>query len=270
MFQDISPHIFNNQYVPCDPKEGDIGIFVQNGTVLCKVEEGTLSMPVLDRQSLKSASRYLFSIDDIKFFRLSDKDSFPDFSMRTYHELFSLSPDWLVFGALTALRLTTWYEENQFCGRCGCKLEPSEKEHMLFCPQCGNQIYPRISPAIIVAVRDGEKLLLTKYAHGYSHYALVAGFAESGETIEETVKREVLEETGIHVKNITYFGSQPWPHSGSLLLGFYCDLDGDNSITLQKSELSVGTWVDRTSLPLQQNTLSLTSTLMESFRNGTI
>ncbi|MDO5139439.1 MAG: NAD(+) diphosphatase [Oscillospiraceae bacterium] len=190
--------------------------------------------------------------------------------MRTYHELFSLSPDWIVFGALTALRLTTWYEENLFCGRCGCKLEPSEKEHMLFCPQCGNQIYPRISPAIIVAVRDGEKLLLTKYAHGYSHYALVAGFAESGETIEETVKREVLEETGIHVKNITYFGSQPWPHSGSLLLGFYCDLDGDNSITLQKSELSVGTWVDRTSLPLQQNTLSLTSTLMESFRNGTI
>ena len=270
MFQEIFPHVFNNQYVPCGPKEGDIGIYVQNGTVLCKVEEGTLSMPVLDRQSLKSVSRYLFSIDDIRFFAFSDKDSFPDFSMRTYHELFSLSPDWLVFGALTALRLATWYEENQFCGRCGSKLELSANEHMMFCPQCGNQIYPRISPAIIVAVRDGEKLLLTKYAHGYSHYALVAGFAESGETIEETVKREVLEETGIHVKNITYFGSQPWPHSGSLLLGFYCDLDGDNSITLQESELSVGTWVDRTSLPIQQNTLSLTSTLMESFRNGTI
>ena len=118
--------------------------------------------------------------------------------------------------------------------------------------------------------RNGEKLLLTKYARGYSHYALVAGFTEFGETIEETVCREVFEETGVHVKNITYFSSQPWPHSGSLLLGFYCDLDGSDKITLQEDELSVAEWIDRTSLPEQANTMSLTSTLIEAFRNHII
>ena len=270
MFQDISPHIFDNQYKQCDQKPGDIGIFAKDDKILCNVENGVLNLPLLNESNLSSATRFLFSIDDIQFFLINSRNDYPEYTMMSYREIFALSPDWVVFGSLTALRLATWYEENQFCGKCGNRLEHSKQERMMFCPKCGNQIYPRISPAVIVAVRDGEKLLLTKYAHGYSHYALVAGFAESGEAIEETVKREVYEETGLHVKNISYFGSQPWPHSGSLLLGFYCDLDGDNHITLQESELSVGTWIDRSSLPVQENTLSLTSTLMESFRNGTI
>ena len=270
MFQDISPHIYNNQYRLCTALPGDVGIFAENNKILGKIEDGVLSLPLLNERTVTSASRFLFSIDDINFFMIGSREDYPDYSLLSYHEIFSLSPDWLVFASLTALRLATWYEENQFCGKCGNELEHSDQERMLFCSKCSNQIYPRISPAVIVAVRDGEKLLLTKYAHGYSHYALVAGFAESGETIEETVKREVYEETGLHVKNISYFGSQPWPHSGSLLFGFYCDLDGDNHITLQESELSVGTWIERSSLPVQPNTLRLTSTLIESFRNGAI
>ncbi len=270
MFQDISHRIYDNQYRHCSPKPGDLGIYVKDDKILCNVIDGVLYLPSLNESNISSATRFLFSIDDIRFYLINNISDYSEYNMFSYRDIFTLSPDWMVFGSLTALRLATWYEENQFCGKCGKRLEHSKNERMMFCPTCGNQVYPRISPAVIVAVRDGEKLLLTKYAHGYSHYALVAGFAESGETIEETVAREVYEETGLHVKNITYFGSQPWPHSGSLLFGFYCDLDGDNKITLQKSELSVGKWVERESLPHQQNTLSLTSTLIESFRNRII
>ena len=270
MFQDIYPHLFNNQYLPRKPKQGDLGVFVKDEKLLCKANNDFLSLPILDSETFSLAEEYLFSIDNTGFFLLSDNISLPESGFFSYRDLFNLSPEWIVFGALSALRLGTWYRENRFCGKCGCKLKHSNTERMLFCPECEIHIYPRISPAVIVAVRNGEKLLLTKYAQGYSHYALVAGFSESGETIEQTVKREVLEETGIHVKNIQYYGSQPWPHSGSLLFGFYCDLDGDDTLTIQESELSVAEWVDRSSLPIQPNTLSLTSTLMESFRNGII
>ena len=124
----------------------------------------------------------------------------------------------------------------------------------------------------IVATMGDKMLLLREFRMGVGRfiYNLCAGMIEQDESLEECISRELYEETGLHVKNISYFGSQPWPHSGSLLFGFYCDLDGDNHITLQESELSVGTWIERSSLPVQPNTLSLTSTLMESFRNGAI
>lgn len=94
-------------------------------------------------------------------------------------------------------------------------------------------VFPKISPAVIVAVTDNDRVLLTKYAgRTYKNYALVAGFNEAGETIEQTVRREVMEEVGLKVKNLKYYKSQPWGLSGSLLSGFFCELDGDDKITL--------------------------------------
>ena len=270
MFQDISPYYFDNTYVPRDAQPGDIGVSVKDGKILCLVQDGILFLPVLSQGNASAAERYLFTIDGIGFFLTPAVEEMYGFRYRSYQEIYHLSPAWLVFSALTALRLGTWYEENRFCGKCGSHMEHSTAERMLRCPDCGNQVYPRISPAVIVAVRSGEKLLLTKYAQGYSHYALVAGFAESGETIEQTVQREVWEETGLKVKNITYFGSQPWPHSGSLLLGFVCDLSGNDAVTVQESELSTAEWVSRNDIPVQPDTLSLTSTMMEAFRKHEI
>ena len=96
----------------------------------------------------------------------------------------------------------------------------------MVCPECHNTVYPRIMPAVIVGVINGDKLLLTKYRTGFKYNALIAGFTEIGETVEETVKREVMEEAGIKVNNIRYYKSQPWGSANDILLGFFCDVKG--------------------------------------------
>ena len=116
----------------------------------------------------------------------------------------------------------------------------------MVCPECKNIEYPKISPAVIVAVTNGNRLLLSRYARGgYRNYALIAGFAEVGETLEDTVRREVMEEVGLKVKNIRYYKSQPWSFSDSLLVGFFAELDGDDTITLEEEELAEAVWFER-------------------------
>lgn len=110
---------------------------------------------------------------------------------------------------------------------------------MMYCPECRITEYPKISPAVIVGVTHGNKLLMSKYANrDFNKYALIAGFTEIGETIEETVRREVMEEVGLKVKNIRYYKSQPWSFTDTLLFGFFAELDGDETITLDREELA--------------------------------
>ena len=145
------------------------------------------------------------------------------------------------------------------------------------CPVCGEMYYPVISPSVIIAIRNGEKILLTKYApthfphsthNAKATYALVAGYIEIGETPEQCVAREVMEEVGLRVKNITAWKNQPWPFSSTLLLGYYCDLEGPDRITLQEDELSLAEWVRREDMPDRSEDISLTSNMMEAFRLG--
>ena len=114
-----------------------------------------------------------------------------------------------------------------------------------------------------------DKLLITKYSRGYAHNALIAGFSEIGETLEETVAREVMEETGVKVKNIRYYKSQPWGMAQDLLVGFYCDLDGDDKINMDENELKYAAWVKREDIVLQPNNLSLTNEMMRVFKGET-
>ena len=142
---------------------------------------------------------------------------------------------------------------------------------MLYCETCGFQTYPTISPCVIVAVHDGERLLLTKYSgRAYTNYALIAGFVEIGESLEQAVRREVKEEVGLKVKNIKYYKSQPWPFSDTILAGFYAELDGDDTITLEEEELSLGVWVNREDIPPAELSISLTSEMQEAFRIGAV
>ncbi len=134
---------------------------------------------------------------------------------------------------------------------------------------CHSVVYPEIAPSVIVAVKNKNKLLLTKYqaSHSpYRHYSLIAGYVETGETAEDTVRREVMEEVGLKVKNIRYYKSQPWPFSGALLLGYFCDLDGDDKITREEQELEEAIWVEREQLEERSNDISLTGEMMEQFR----
>ena len=109
---------------------------------------------------------------------------------------------------------------------------------------------------------------LSSYRTGFAHYALVAGFTEIGETLEETVQREVLEETGLRVKNIRYYKSQPWGIVDDILAGFYCDVDGDTDIHMDESELKLAEWKTREELELQPDDFSLTNEMMLMFKNG--
>lgn len=120
---------------------------------------------------------------------------------------------------------------------------------------------------------QGDQILLTKYASGhssYKKYALVAGYAEIGESLEDTVRREVMEEVGLCVKNIRYYKSQPWSFSGALLAGFFCEVDLDAEITMDQEELSAAEWFDRTSLPMErsESSVSLTGEMIDAFRDG--
>ena len=146
----------------------------------------------------------------------------------------------------------------------------SVRERAFVCEECGLTEYPKISPAVIVAIADGDKLLMTRYAQGeYKKYALVAGFVEIGESFEETVRREVLEEVGLTVKNIRYYKSQPWSFSDSVMIGFFADLDGDNTITIQEEELEEAVWVPRGEIPEAERNISIGQEMIEAFRNNT-
>jgi len=146
-------------------------------------------------------------------------------------------------------------------------MQRSEKERMLFCQSCGFQTYPSIAPCVIVAVYDQDRLLLTKYkGRAHSRYALIAGFSEIGESLEQTVCREVKEEVGLRVKNLHYYKSQPWPFTDTILAGFYAELDGDDTIKLQEDELSLGVWMNRADIPPEIGKISLTSEMIEAFR----
>ena len=132
-----------------------------------------------------------------------------------------------------------------------------------------NPVSPRISPVVIVAVRNGDKLLM---AHNIDNpnprLFLISGFVEVGESLEQAVHREVLEEAGLRVKNIRYFGSQPWPFSDSLIAGFTAELDGDDTIHMQKEELSEAMWVRREDIPEYETDVSISCCLIENFRRG--
>ena len=142
----------------------------------------------------------------------------------------------------------------------------------MICPKCGNILYPRINPAVIIGVIDKEanKLLVTRYKVGYGHNALVAGFTEIGETLEETVSREVMEEAGIHVTNIRYYKSQPWGIASDILVGFFCEVTGDREITMDNNELKFASWLSPKEIELQPLEYSLTNEMMKVFKEGDV
>lgn len=152
-------------------------------------------------------------------------------------------------------------------------MKPQGRERAMQCPSCGKISYPTICPSVIVAVTDGDRILLTKYAKSHSNYqkyALVAGYTEVGESLEDTVRREVMEEVGLKVKNIRYYKSQPWSFTDTLLAGFFCEADGSAEITLDTDELSTAEWFDRAHMPSERSeaSISLTGEMMNAFRDG--
>lgn len=214
---------------------------------------------------------YLFSIDEEHFYLIPELDTslLSEYQFETIRFLRIAQPQYLAFAGVTGYQLFQWYSKRRFCGCCGKPMVHDKIERKMFCPSCKNEEYPVLSPAVIVGVTNGDKLILSKYeGRSYTRYAMIAGFAEIGETIEETVHREVMEEIGIKVKNLRYYKSQPWSFSGTLLFGFYCDLDGDDTLTVDHSELSMASWFNREDIPDEGDNISLTKEMMMSFKDG--
>lgn len=277
MFQDIAPHRFRVEYKKAAPDEQDLIFIVKEDAALMTGHEGSMMLP--DAKSIHKAFPgaldapvYLFSVDNTAIFlAFYDAPESEDFSYRKLFTFRELKPDWLAFAGATAFHLAGWYAANRYCGCCAAPTVHKEDERALYCPACGNTIYPKIAPVVIVAVTDGDRLLLTRYNSGYTRYALVAGFVEIGETLEDAVRREVMEEVGLKVKNIRYCMSQPWAFSGSLLAGFVCDVDGDTAVTVDHSELSEAVWLHRSEIPVADgSTMSLTWTMVTAFYNGVL
>ena len=280
MIQDIYPHIYHNEYKDFQPENTDFILVFHRNTVMIRFKEEHLRYPTFsEMQSFSCDYQYLFSIDNYKYFLALPKSCHleePSIMIDGYHyenvRIFrSAASRHTAFAGITAHHLFGWYQSNQFCGRCGQKMLPDHKERMLFCPDCRNMVYPRISPAVIVGIINCDQILMSKYAgRSYTNYALIAGFTEIGECAEQTVAREVMEEVGLKVKNIRYYKSQPWAFSGSLLMGFFCDLDGSDQIKLDTSELAEAGWYSRDEITLEDDHISLTREMIMHFKNGNI
>lgn len=279
MIQDIA-EIYHNEYREQSPRVGDYIMFVNGRNVLMKKDSDEIEyirFEELDGNDMEF--RYLFSIETeerTKSFFLGEMEKLEERFLEQYayeqQNVFRAKmPKSLAFAGVTACQLANWYHATRYCGTCGSRLEHDKKERMMRCPNCNAMHYPKISPAVIVGIIDDDKLLMTKYAgREYKKYALVAGFAEIGETIEETVQREVMEEVGLKVKNIRYYKSQPWSFTDTLLFGFFCEVDGDDYITMDEDELSVAEWLTREEIPTQYDGISLTNEMIIRFKDGEV
>ena len=276
MIQDIFPMHLSNEYHKKVPQADsflmifkDNRILAKNDGQVCYLTYKELSEICRGMGKEIPACVYLFSIGEEEYFltEIKEDTKIGEFRFYKMFDVRAMQPKERVLAAATAWHLYVWYRDNVYCGRCGHKLVHSEKLRMLSCPDCNNMVFPKIAPAVIVGVTNGRKILMTKYAgREYKRYALIAGFTEIGETAEETVKREVMEEVGLTVKNIRYYKSQPWGFDSNLLLGYFCELAEEEEIHLDEEELSVAEWVDYHDVPEDREKLSLTHEMMTYFK----
>ena len=274
MIQDIQPHQFDNQYRPCPPDAQSYALYYEGQSALLKKRKDGIEFPRfrdLERlnEEIYEEAVYLFTIDEERFYLVQNisRERLSEFTMENKESFRYAEPQYLAFAGITGYQLNNWYRNRKFCGRCGHKMRHDEKERMMRCDHCGNMEFPKICPAVIIGLTDGDKILMSKYAgRAYKKYELLAGFTEIGETIEETVQREVMEEVGLKVKNIRYYKSQPWGFDSNLLMGFFCDLAEEGEIRLEEEELSLAEWVDYRDVPDDPEGLSLTREMMTYFR----
>jgi NAD+ diphosphatase len=180
-------------------------------------------------------------------------------------DLFLRSGEGLIRAAGTANQLNVWGRNHEYCGRCGSPMEDKPDERAKICNRCGLTCYPRLSPAVIVAVTREDRILLARSPRfPGSFYSVLAGFVEPGETLEECVRREIFEEVGIAVKNIQYFGSQPWPFPDSLMLAFTADYAG-GEIQVDQEEIADAAWFSAGRLPNIPPRISIARRLIDWF-----
>lgn len=203
--------------------------------------------------------------DTYKIYRLdSPPHSLPGFAMQHLRSTFSMLSHEHYLMAGKGAELLYWDQNTRYCGVCGApnKWHTCISKH---CTECGKEIWPSVSTAIIVRVEKVNEILLVQ-AHSFrtNHYGLVAGFIETGESLEQCVEREVMEETGLSITDIQYFGSQPWPYPFGLMVGFTAKYKSGD-IRLQKEELCKGGWFSRENIPNIPDKASIARMLIDDW-----
>lgn len=235
-------------------------------------DRGAMSVPLLrDAGELRLSPlgiQPIGRIDDIRCYvaELPETAEAPQgMAFRGLRGIFGVLDENMYAMAIKALGMINWDRISRFCGQCGEKVERRTDMIGKECPQCGFISFPRISPAVIVLVQRGDRVLLAR-ADRFKEdlYSVIAGFVEPGETLEDVVKREVKEETGIDVKDIRYFGSQPWPFPDSLMIGFTAEYAG-GEITIDGEEIVDAKWFDTGNLPEIPGKISIARSLIDWF-----
>ncbi len=253
--------------------ESSLRIFVQGNGVFAQSEPvPTLFFPDdLEMQGPALREQYLGHLDSRACYAVEVSQDFAVPGSLYYpniRDLYGILPDRELALAALAVRIIDFDRTTTFCGQCGAETRMSRIERAKICDRCGLITYPRTSPAIIVLVRNGDKILLARSPRFPSDlFSIIAGFVEPGETLEEAVHREVKEEVGIRIANIRYIGSEPWPFPNSLMLGFIADYAG-GEIAIDNNEIIGAGWFDREHMPRLPSPMSISRALIEYWISG--
>jgi NAD+ diphosphatase len=264
---------FEPVFDPSQPESGsDLWFIIHEGKLAVRRDEDDYFIP-----RFSDVKHVQGSLDGAQCFGLTDErpcflaeladaaELADGFEFRGIFDLLGLLEDELLMVAGCATQLIRWDRSHKYCGRCGRPTEDKADERAKICPDCGLNCYPRLSPAVIVAVVKDDRILLgtsARFRAGF--WSVLAGFVEPGETLEECVVREVHEEVGILVKNVRYFGSQPWPFPDSLMLGFTAEY-AEGEIKMDQSEITDAKWFAAQDLPNIPPKLSIARSLIDWF-----
>jgi NAD+ diphosphatase len=275
MIQDIIPHRFDNRYIANkNIGENDFVLHYNGDSLLLKTCGEELTIPQakdFPEISDKTEYNFLFTLNDVPCFLIQDKlnTDQPDLiykEINFFRTTLQMEIAWI---SIAGFHLMTWYSNNKFCGKCGAKTMRKSDERALICPGCNTTVFPKISPAIIVAVICNNKILLARNSNFPGNwYSLLAGYVDIGESLEDTLKREVKEEVGLDVWNIRYYKSQPWPLSGSIMTGFIAEADENQSISIDIKEIAEARWFTRGNLPKHSSNISIAGEMIEKFERG--
>ena len=263
---------------PSDESDETLWFVYQQNRLLIKTgTKGYLVPRFRDLAKFKPSlirRQYLGSLDGISCYAAeinNNNDVLDGFALKSLRELFfGQMEEKLVWIAGQANQLVDWNRSHQFCGKCGRPTEDGQEERAKVCPRCHLINYPRVSPAVIVAVIKNNQILLAnniRFKSGY--YSVLAGFVEPGENLEECVAREIKEEVGISVNNIRYFASQPWPFPNSLMVAFLADYAG-GEIKTDNTEIKEAGWFTADNFPAIPPRITIARHLIDYFINSVL
>ncbi len=262
-----------NHIMPAEADHGEAWYFIFcSGQLICKTSQGAPEPVTADEfrwMDMQVSSKHFLGhyLNRPCFAIAAEGAAGEGYSQVGLRGLLGRTQQSLFYLAGRAQQIIDWHESHQFCGRCGNVMQDHAQDRAKHCDACGLISYPRLSPSIIVLVTRGDEMLLARNAAWPNGmYSTLAGFVEAGESIEQTVHREVMEEVGLQVKNLQYFGSQSWPFPNSLMLGFHAEYAGGD-IVCQDDEIADARWFKPDNLPQIPPKTAISGWLIQEFIN---